>query len=142
MVQWKEWNYEKEKRYNEDGTVNQNSVVSIVADGNTIITDENGKRIDPKEPSVRDLFELVKGPKLTHKGDGAAWFGGVAICIMNTILILFSEELFRLKMAFRIRNVEDIIPSGLEIAGRYITWSALTIMALAVFILGLQSIVS
>ena len=54
------------------------------------------------------------------------------------ILILFAEELFRWKMAFRIRNVEDIEPSGLEIAGRYGAWTILLIMALAVYVLGLQ----
>ena len=128
--------------YNEDGTINNSSMVSIVADENTIITDEKGKRLDPLEPSVSALVELMKGPELAHKGDRTAWFGGVAICIINTIMILFADELFRLKMAFRIRNVEEVIPSGFEIAGRYIAWSTLTIMALVIFVLGLQSFVS
>ena len=81
------------------------------------------------------ILELMNDPELTHKGE---WFGAVFICVLNTISILFADELFRWNLAFRIRNVDYAEPSDWEIAGRYIGWTVLTIMALVFFIIGLQ----
>ena len=52
--------------------------------------------------------------------------------------MLFADELFRWNLAFQIRNVEKAEPSDWEIAQRYIAWTAMTIMALILFIMGLQ----
>ena len=65
-------------------------------------------------------------------------FGAVFICILNAISILFADELFRWNLAFQIRNVDNAEPSDWEIAGRYIGWTVMTIMALVIFITGLQ----
>lgn len=48
------------------------------------------------------------------------------------------EELFRWNLAFQIRNVENAEPSDCEIAGKYIGWTGMVIMALVIFIMGLQ----
>ncbi len=69
---------------------------------------------------------------------GFAWFGAVFICILNAFSILFADELFRWCLAFRIRNADHAEPSDWEIAGRYIGWTVLPIMALALFLMGLQ----
>ncbi len=90
------------------------------------------------EPSALNIYELINGPELTHKGEMFAWFGGAFICIINALTILFVDELFRWNLAFQIRNVENVEPSDWEIAGRYIGWTGMVIMALVIFIMGLQ----
>ena len=122
--------------YNEDGTLNDLGLFYVTSDG--ITGDENGNIINPVNLSVSTILELMDGPKLTHKGEWSAWFGAVFLCIFNALFILFADELFRWNLAFRIRNADHAEPSDWEIAERYIVWTALTIMALAFFIIGLQ----
>ena len=52
--------------------------------------------------------------------------------------MLFADELFRWNLAFQIRNVDHAEPSEWEIASRYLGWTVLTIMALVLYIMGLQ----
>ncbi len=121
----------------EDGTSDSMIGVSYVtSDG--IERDKNGNPIDRMKPSVYTIYELTNTPELTHKGIGMGWFGAVFICILNALSILFADELFRWNLAFQIRNVEHAEPSDWEIAGRYIGWTAMTIMALVLFVMGLQ----
>lgn len=90
------------------------------------------------EPSVSNVLDLRKGPQLTHRGDWMAWLGGVFCCVVTALSMVFADDLFRFQLAFSIRNVEDAEPSEWEIMGRYITWTILPIVALVVFIMGLQ----
>lgn len=122
--------------YNEDGTLD--SLGFSVYTSNGIEMDENGNVIDRMEPSAADIYELLNEPELTHKGEAFVWFEAVFICILNTLSILFADELFRWNLAFQIRNVDNAEPSDWEIAGRYIGWTAMAIMALVLFIMGLQ----
>ena len=123
--------------YSEDGTSdNMIGFSYVTSDG--IERDENGNPIDRMKPSALTIYELTSNPELTHKGVGFAWFGAVFICVLNALSILFAEELFRWNLAFQIRNVEHAEPSDWEIAGRYIGWTAIAIMALVLFVKGLQ----
>ena len=122
--------------YNEDGTLDNFGFSYITSDG--IERDENGNVIDGMEPSASTIYELLNDPQLTHKGEAIAWFGAVFICILNALSILFADELFRWNLLFQIRNVETAEPSDWEIASRYIGWTVITIMALVLFIMGLQ----
>ena len=122
--------------YSEDGELETMGFSVITSHG--IVTDENGNVIDPMEPSVSTILDLMAGPELTHQGEWIAWLGGVFICIVTAISILFADELFRWNLAFQIRNVDRAEPSDWEIAGRYITWTMLPIMAMILFIVGLQ----
>ena len=122
--------------YNEEGTLD--SLGFSVYTSNGIELDENGNVIDRMEPSASTIYELMNEPELTHKGEAMAWFGAVFICIINALTMLFADELFRWNLAFQIRNVEKAEPSDWEIAQRYIVWTAMTIIALVVFIMGLQ----
>ena len=122
--------------YNEDGTLD--SLGFSVMTSNGIELDEDGNVIDRMEPDAATIYELLNGPEVTHKGDKVAWFGAVFICIINALSMLFVDELFRWNLAFQIRNVEKAEPSDWEIAGRYIGWTAITIMAFGLFIMGLQ----
>lgn len=123
--------------YHEDGTSDNMIGISFVtSDG--IERDENGNPIDKMKPSISTIYELTDNPELTHKGEGLAWFGAVFICILNMLSILFADELFRWNLAFQIRNAEHAEPSDWEIAGRYVSWTAIAIIALVLFIVGLQ----
>ena len=119
-----------------DGSI-ENLEITVTTNSRTVI-DEHGNVIDPMEPSVSTILELMSEPELTHKGEWLAWFGAVFICVINALLILFSNELFRWNLKFQIQNADLAEPSDWEIASRYISWTILTIMALVIFIMGLQ----
>ena len=121
---------------NEDGTPANIGVTYTTDNGST--RDMNGDIVDPYEPSISTILELAYGPKLTHKGSWNAWFWAVLVCILNTLSMLFAEELFRWNLSFRIRSVEHAEPSDWEIANRNISWGVLTVMAMVLFLTGLQ----
>ena len=121
----------------EDGTTD-NMVVITYGDSNGVERDANGNVVDPFEPTVSDILELMHGPELTHKGVGFAWFGAAFICLINAISMLFADELFRWHLSFRVWNADHLEPSDWELAGRYISWTLLCVMALVLFIVGLQ----
>lgn len=122
--------------YNEDGTLENLGISVYTCYG--VEYDENGNIIDRMEPSAATIYELLNEPELTHKGEPLAWFGTVFICILNALTMLFADELFRWNLVFQIRNVEKAEPSDWEIAQRYIVWTVMAIMALVLFIIGLQ----
>ena len=121
---------------NEDGSNASITITAVMSDGTEV--DGEGNVVDPMKPSVLTILQLLDGPELTKKGTWEAWFMGIFISIINTISVLFADELFRWNLAFQIRNVYDAEPSDWEIAGRYIGWIALTVIALVVYIMGLQ----
>lgn len=121
---------------NEDGTNASFVITATMSDGTVV--DGDGNVVDQMEPSVSTILELMEGPELTKKGQWGAWIGGIFISIVTAISILFADELFRWNLAFQIRNVDHAEPSDWEIAGRYIGWTALTIMVLVINIIGLQ----
>lgn len=121
---------------NEDGTNAGFTITATMSDGTVV--DGDGNVVDQMEPSVSTILELMDGPELTKKGQWLAWFGGIFISIMAAVSILFADELFRWNLAFQIRNVDRAEPSDWEIAGRYIGWTALTIIAFVIYIMGLQ----
>ncbi len=121
--------------YNEDGSFDLlRSITATMSDGTVV--DENGNRID--QPSVSTILDLMDGPALTHKGTWLGWFGGVLICVITALTMLFADELFRWNASFLVRNAEEAEPSDWEIAGRYITWTALPVGALVLFSFGLR----
>ena len=126
--------------YNADGSPADDVVTVTVTYGNqdVLVMDENGKVIDPMEPSVSAILDLMAGPALTHKGVWPLWACGALLCVFTAVSILFADELFRFEMAFRIRHADTAQPSGWEMAGRYVAWAVLPAAALAVFIAGLQ----
>ena len=112
--------------YNEDGSFDLlRSITATMSDGTM-------------EPSVSTILDLTDGPALTHNGTWLGWFGGVLICVITALTMLFADELFRWNASFLVRNAEEAEPSDWEIAGRYITWTALPVGALVLFIFGLR----
>lgn len=122
--------------YNEDGSFETIRITATMSDGTVV--DEHGNPIDPMEPSISTILDLMDGPALTHKGAWIGWFGGVLICAFAVISILFADELFRWNASFLVRDADKAEPSDWEITSRYITWTALPVIALVVFILGLR----
>ena len=122
--------------YNEDGSMDDGEYFYVTVDGVRI--DENGREIDPMEPTADVILKILDNPKLTHKGEWFPWFAGVGICILNIVSILFADELFRWNLSFQIRNADSAEPSEWEIAGRYLGWTVLAICALVMFITGLE----
>lgn len=122
--------------YHEDGSLEAFTVFVTMDDGTVV--NQYGHTIDSMEPTVSDLLNLMAGPELTHKGEGAGWFGGVFICALTAISILFADELFRWYLMFRIRNAEEAEPSEWEITGRYISWTILPVAAIVIFVTGLK----
>lgn len=120
----------------EDGTNESIVITATISDGTVV--DSNGNVVDQMEPSVSTILELMDDPELTRKGQWLAWFGGIFISVITAVSILLADELFRWNLAFQIRNVDYAEPSDWEIAGRYIGWTALTIMTFVIYIMGLQ----
>lgn len=121
---------------NEDGSGANISITVVMSDGT--VTDGNGNVVDPFEPSVSTILNLMDGPELTKKGQWIAWFCGVFISLIAAASILFADELFYWNLSFQIRDVERAEPSDWEIAGRYIGWTVMPIMVLVMYIKGLQ----
>ena len=119
----------------EDGGISL-TITATMSDGTVV--DGNGKIIDQMEPSPTTILELMAGPELTHKGKWGAWFGAVLISILAVASILFADELFRLNLMFRVREVDIVDPSEWELARRYISWTIWAITAFAVYMIGLQ----
>ena len=122
--------------YSEDGTDHNFGVTVTTGDGR--VYDADGNPVDLMKPTAYTILKLMNGPELTHKGIGTAWVGAVFTCILNGISILFADELFHLRLAFHVRYVDDVEPSEWEIAGRYFSWTVMTVLALVMFIVGLQ----
>lgn len=100
--------------------------------------DWDGDLIDPVEPSPADILELMAGPELTSKGEWQVWFGAVVLSALLAVSILFADELFQFRLAFHIRDADNAEPSDWELAGRYISWTVLTLMTLVIYIIGLR----
>ena len=120
--------------YNEDG--NDYEFSYVAEDGTE--RDADGNIIDPDEPSTGNILELMNDPVLTHKGTWTAWLGALIICIFNAFSILYADEIFRWNLAFQIRDTDGAEPSDWEIAGRYVSWIILILVALIIYIMGLN----
>ena len=121
--------------YNEDGTVHSFGGYWY-GDGQEWNSD--GTPYDPVKPTVYDILSLAKGPKLTHKGTWLGWFAGLFFCAVNAGSVLFADELFYLRLSFRVSNAYDAEPSELELVGRRFGWAAMAVWALIVFAVGLR----
>ena len=75
---------------------------------------------------------------LSDKVRWSYWFMGMFLCVVNTLGILFVQEIFRFELSFRIQDAKRAEPSDWEVDTWYISWTILTFVALAAFILGLM----
>ena len=122
--------------FNEDGSLDNIGIFYETDDG--VRRDANGNAVDTMRPSAESILTLMNEPELRHKGNGLAWLAGAFICLINAGSIVFADELFRWSLSFQIRNADRAEPSDWEIAGRYTSWTIMTVFALITFILGLK----
>lgn len=120
--------------FNEDGSFDVISDSFETTNGPEETIDET----DEIEPPVSAIFELMAGPEMTHKGDWICWIEATTVSIFLAVSILFADELFRWNLAFRIRNAEQAEASEWEITSRYILWTVLTILVIALFVVGIH----
>lgn len=123
--------------FDEDGSFASANVMVSTGDG--VMYDSEGSVVDPMAPSATTILRLMDDPELTSKGEWMAWFCGVFLSALTAILILFADEIFRWNLSFQIRNVDRAEPSDWEIAGRYISWTFLPVLALVIYIMGLTT---
>ena len=124
----------------EDGrNLSYTTVTYSSSSGGEITLDADGNVIDPLEPSIDAIVDLITGPELTHKGSWAIWFYGLALAIFAMVSILFADELFRWELAFRIRNVDRAEPSDWEMGSRYLGWILMTAIDFAIYFVGLKA---
>lgn len=116
-----------------------------------MLYDENGKLDDlslffsdgeqtpaAEEPTALEVLALLIDMQPEHKGQWSVGALALLICVVTAASILYADELFRWGLSFRVRDPEAAEPSDWELASRYFTWIALPMIALAMFIMGLQ----
>lgn len=79
---------------------------------------------------------LTQSPVLTSRGSWALYGGGAGLSLLALALILLSEPLFQLRMAFRVRDPYGVEPSAWGLLSRRLLWIFLTGCALACYIWG------
>ncbi len=97
----------------------------------------NGDADDPWTPSVKQLFELEHGPRLSRRGSWGVWVVGTLICLLAAVYAIFPDELFRFGMRFYIRGADKAEPSDWELMRRHIAWVVQPLCALVIYIIGL-----
>lgn len=119
----------------EEGSLSGISFSVQMGDGTMV--DSKGNVVDPMEPSVYTVLQLMRGPKLTAKGH----WGVFALCIVFSLVtactVVFADELFRFALAFRIRNADRAEPTDWELTERYISWTILPVIILLGYLVGL-----
>lgn len=110
--------------YNSDGTMSNDFDVVL-----------GGYYANP--PDIYEIVKFITGPQITNRGNIVLYIFGIIICIIAVVSMLFPDELFKLAMWPRVRNLYDVEPSDLELAVRVIEWYVLTIGAFVVFVIGL-----
>ena len=120
----------------EDGRNLSIDITATMTDGTVL--DSDGNVVDPMEPTVYTLLELLSGPEITHKGSWTAWFGCLVLSVIIALSILYADEIWIFSMSFRIQDPEQAEPAGMELFGRYVGWTVLTIMTIVIYLIGLH----
>lgn len=92
---------------------------------------------DPAHPTAMTIYTLVKGPVLTHRGNGQFWLIGTVLSIVFIITVIFAQELFDLCMMLVIKDYYSSEPTNLELVGRYVYWTVGLIVIVTVYVIGL-----
>ena len=116
----------------------------VDADGEMLFSDGmflslgTGSTSAGKAPGPYTILKLAIAPDVVRRGSFGIFLLGVLVCVLCAFFILYADALFRWDLRFRIRYPEDAEPSDWELFSRWIGWIALTIAALAIFIIGLN----
>lgn len=105
---------------------------------NGIEYDNQGNVVDPMEPRVYAILELLSGPRLEHRGAWIAWLLALVIAGFILLSMLRADDIFRWRLSFRINNPWNTEPSDWELLQRNLGWTAGTVAVLILCIFGLQ----
>ena len=130
-------NYAYYMPYTEDGKEDFELILNIK---NGSAADANGNTVDTSEPSVSTILQLMYGPSLLHRGNGAFWFWGLLISLITAGSVLYDDKIFRWNMKWTVRNPEDAEPSDWYIVSRHISWTVVGLAALVIYIIGLTGV--
>ena len=119
----------------EDGN-NDFMISYTMSDG--IEYDMDGNPVDPRKPTAYQIISLLRTPKLTHRGQWEIFFMALLSSALTAFSILFADELFYLRLAFRVRDAEYAEPSDWELTTRAIGWTILAIAILVAYLVGLR----
>jgi hypothetical protein len=104
--------------------------------GITIVSGDQSKT----EPSVRNILRVALAPEPTQRGSWGFFLLGVLCCVLCAASLLFADELFRWNLSFEIKDAHRAEPTEWALFCRWVSWVALTIVALAVFLIGLNQV--
>lgn len=121
--------------FDEEGNMESVVITFIESDGTRV--DGDGNIYDEIKPTAGMILDLMEEPELTRKGEWIAWAMGAFIVLITAFSILFADDLFYISMSFRVADPDRAEPSDWEIAGRYIGWTVMPVLALVVFVMGL-----
>jgi hypothetical protein len=102
--------------------------------GITIVSGDQSKT----EPSVRNILRVALAPEPTQRGNWGFFLLGIFCCVACAALLWFADELFRWNLSFEIKDAQRAEPTQWALFCRWVSWVALTIIALAVFLIGLN----
>lgn len=123
--------------YNQDGSSGLSDLTVSFSSGG-IVTDADGNIIDTTKPSISTIITLAEGPKMEHKGSWLMWFIGTLLAASTVVSVFFADALFRLRLSFRVQDVEMLEPSDWEIVSRMIGWGLSLLTVFIIYIIGLQ----
>ena len=123
--------------YNEDGSYFSDFPLSV-SGGEGTVTVHNGQVVDPMEPSVWTVLNLMHDPPLTHRGRGGFWSGGTLLGFVMALSVLYADDLFRHRVKQVVKDVEEPEPTEWEITSRIISWLMGLIAMAAIYYTGLQ----
>lgn len=119
--------------YAEDGS----NFGSSFFQGSSLIYSGDGTPPVLSDPGASTILRLVYAPDVVQRANFLGLVGGIFLCVVCMVTLLFVDELFRWNLRFSIRNVEDAEPSEWELCSRWMGWLTFTCLAVIVFIMGL-----
>lgn len=123
--------------YNQDGSSGLSDLTVSFSSGG-IVTDADGNIIDTTKPSISTIIAIAEGPKLEHKGSWLMWFIATLLAGSTVFSVFYADALFRLRLSYRVRDVEMLEPSDWEIDSRMIGWGLSLFLVMFIYIMGLQ----
>ena len=121
--------------YGEDGSTDLFDITSTANIGTVTVSQENGTV--SAEPFPAAILFLMSDPEPVHKGNWLCLLGGLLLCVVAALSIVFADELFRWHLSFRIQDADQTEPSDWEMTRRRMAWTATAIVILVLFIMGL-----
>lgn len=121
--------------FTEEGT---GPAVTITYTSDGVEYDSDGNVVDPMEPGVYTLLELLYAPTFVHRGNWGLYLLGVVISVAAAVSMLYARELFYWNLSFSIENAREARPTELLLMQWKIGWVVLCALTLFVYIVGLQ----